>query len=73
MRLVWDGSGWEDYSYWQSAHRKVLERMNTLIDAYLQHPFAGIGKPVQLTYELSAAVSGTAGRCACRGRRRRGG
>ncbi|MCV7531827.1 type II toxin-antitoxin system YoeB family toxin [Micrococcus luteus] len=32
MRLVWDRSAWEDYTHWQTTDRKVLNRINTLID-----------------------------------------
>ena len=44
MRLVWDKSAWEDYKHWQTADRRVLKRVNTLIDACLREPFDGIGK-----------------------------
>ena len=50
MRLVWDRSAWEDYTHWQTTDRKVLKRINTLIDAALRDPFDGIGKPEQLKY-----------------------
>lgn len=50
MRLVWDEAAWEDYKHWQAADRKILKRVNTLIDACLREPFAGIGKPEQLKY-----------------------
>lgn len=57
MRLVWDRSAWEDYTYWQTADRKVLKRIKTLIDACLREPFAGIGKPEQLKYGAQGAWS----------------
>lgn len=57
MRLVWDASAWEDYTHWQSADRRVLKRINTLIDACLREPFAGIGKPEQLKYGAQGAWS----------------
>ena len=57
MRLVWDRSGWEDYLYWQTADRKILKRINTLIDACLRDPLAGIGKPEQLKYGAQGAWS----------------
>lgn len=50
MRLVWDRSAWEDYTHWQTTDRKVLQRINTLIDAALRDPVEGIGKPEQLKY-----------------------
>ncbi|MBK4120316.1 Txe/YoeB family addiction module toxin [Kocuria rhizophila] len=50
MRLVWDEAAWEDYTYWQTADRRILKRINLLIDACLREPFGGIGKPEQLKY-----------------------
>lgn len=57
MRLVWDPCGREDYKHWQTADRKVLKRINLLIDACLREPFAGIGKPEQLKYGAQGAWS----------------
>lgn len=57
MRLVWDPYAWEDYKNWQTADRRILKRINTLIDACLRDPFAGIGKPEQLKYGARGAWS----------------
>lgn len=57
MRLVWDPHAWEDYKHWQIADRRILKRINTLIDACLREPFAGIGKPEQLRYGAQGAWS----------------
>ena len=57
MRLIWDRSAWEDYRHWQTADRKVVTRINTLIEACLREPFAGIGKPEQLKYGAQSAWS----------------
>lgn len=57
MRLVWDRAGWEDYVHWQTADRRVLKRINTLIDACLRVPFEGIGKPEQLKYGAQGSWS----------------
>lgn len=57
MRLVWDASAWEDYRHWQTADRKVLKRINALIDACLRDPFDGIGKPEPLKYGAQGAWS----------------
>ncbi|MBD4565846.1 Txe/YoeB family addiction module toxin, partial [Xanthomonas citri pv. citri] len=32
MRLVSDRSAWDDCTHWQTTDRKVLQRINTLID-----------------------------------------
>ena len=55
MRLVWDRAGWDDYVHWQTADRRVLKRVNTLIEACLRDPFQGIGKPEQLKYGASGS------------------
>ncbi|MDF1488416.1 Txe/YoeB family addiction module toxin [Tessaracoccus sp. HF-7] len=57
MRLVWDKFAREDYKHWQAADRRVLKRINTLIDACLREPFEGIGKPEQLKYGAQGAWS----------------
>ena len=57
MRLVWDRAGWEDYVHWQISDRRILKRINTLIDACLRDPFDGIGKPEQLKYGAPGAWS----------------
>ena len=57
MRLVWDEVAWEDYTYWQTADRRILKRINLLIDACLREPFEGIGKPEQLKYGAQGSWS----------------
>ncbi|MGX0886085.1 toxin YoeB [Kocuria rhizophila] len=57
MRLVWDEAAWEDYTYWQTADRRILKRINLLIDACLREPFEGIGKPEQLKYGAQGSWS----------------
>ena len=57
-RLVWAAEAWEDYLYWQTQDRRVLRRINLLIDDILRDdPFAGIGKPEALKHALSGAWS----------------
>ena len=57
VRLAWDPSAWEDCTYWQTADRRILKRVNALIDACLRDPFGGIGKPEQLRYGAPGAWS----------------
>ncbi|WP_460783932.1 Txe/YoeB family addiction module toxin [Microbacterium tumbae] len=40
-----------------TADRRILTRISTLIEACLHDPFAGIGKPEQLTYGAQGARS----------------
>ncbi len=47
MKLIWDPNAWEDYLWWQTQDRKVLKRINLLIQDVvrngeaLKHDFAG--------------------------------
>ena len=53
MKLVFAEQVWDDYLYWQRTDRKLLERINTLINETSRSPFAGIGKPEPLKNALS--------------------
>lgn len=43
--------GWTDYQYWQSADRKILDKLNRLINETARTPFAGTGKPEPLKHD----------------------
>jgi toxin YoeB len=43
---------WEDYLYWQQHDKKVVKRINNLIKEIQRTPFAGIGKPEALKFDL---------------------
>ena len=57
MRIVFTTHGWEDYTFWLSADRATLRRINRLIDDILRDPFEGIGKPEPLRYAFSGSWS----------------
>ncbi|MHB8509122.1 MAG: Txe/YoeB family addiction module toxin [Candidatus Dormibacteria bacterium] len=57
MRVVFTPHGWEDYTYWMHADREVVRRINRLIDAVLDDPYQGIGKPERLRHALAGAWS----------------
>lgn len=48
---------WEDYLYWQREDKKLLKRINRLIEDINRHPFEGLGKPEPLKYQYSGAWS----------------
>lgn len=52
MRFVSSPEGWEDYESWAS-ERKVLQRVNRMIDEALRDPGSGIGKPERLSQDLA--------------------
>lgn len=53
MRLLWEESAWEEYTYWQMQDKKTLKRINALIKDIMRSPFEGIGKPEALKENLS--------------------
>jgi len=53
MKLIFADAAWEDYLYWQSQDRRMVERINKLIKAIQREPFEGIGKPEPLRHALS--------------------
>ncbi|MEV6408500.1 Txe/YoeB family addiction module toxin [Streptomyces bobili] len=57
MRLVFEDQGWEDYTSWLKNDRKMLARINKLIEDVKRDPFTGIGKPEPLKYHLPGAWS----------------
>ncbi|NES18950.1 MAG: Txe/YoeB family addiction module toxin [Symploca sp. SIO3E6] len=53
MKLIFSENAWEDYLYWQKTDKKILKRINLLIQDIKRSPFEGIGKPEPLKYDLS--------------------
>lgn len=53
MRLIFSELAWEDYLYWQRTDRKILQRINKLIEEVIRSPFEGIGRPEPLKHGLS--------------------
>jgi toxin YoeB len=52
MRVTFTDDAWDDYCSW-SEDRKMLARINRLIDESLRDPAVGIGKPEPLGQNLS--------------------
>lgn len=54
MMLQFSTKAWEDYLYWQQHDRKILKKINALLeDINRSDPYAGIGKPEPLRHEFS--------------------
>jgi toxin YoeB len=47
----------QDLRYWTMTNRKIALRVLDLVDAIMREPFAGIGKPEPLKYQLAGAWS----------------
>jgi toxin YoeB len=53
MNLVFADEAWDDYLYWQKQDRRMVERINKVIQETRRSPFEGIGKPEQLKHALA--------------------
>ena len=53
MKIIFSEQAWEDYLYWQKTHKKLLQRINTLIESIRRTPYEGIGKPEPLKHQFS--------------------
>lgn len=53
MRLVFDPAGWEDYQWWQKNDRRLLGRINLIIDDALRTPGDGRGQPERLRHRAT--------------------
>lgn len=53
MQLIFSDQAWEDYLHWQAHDRKLLARVNKLIEDTCRHPSTGIGKPEALRHGLA--------------------
>lgn len=51
MLLVWDENAWEDYLWWQARDRRVLKRINLLIQDVVRNGNEGLGKPGPLKHD----------------------
>lgn len=57
MRLVFTPHCWSDYLHWQPVDKKMVKRINRLIEDTLRDPFSGIGKPEPLRHVLQGCWS----------------
>ncbi|HET6558040.1 MAG TPA: Txe/YoeB family addiction module toxin [Prolixibacteraceae bacterium] len=58
MEVVIKDKAIEDMMFWKTSGQKILQnKISRLIEDILQHPYAGLGKPEALKYELSGLWS----------------
>ncbi len=50
MILSWVEHAWDDYLYWQKIDKKILKRINLLIENIKRQPFVGSGNPEPLKH-----------------------
>ena len=52
-KVTFTDRAWDDYQYWQTQNKKILRRVNTLINDIKRNGYEGIGKPEALIGDLS--------------------
>jgi toxin YoeB len=53
MNVRFTKNGWSDYTHWAETGRKMLLRINRLVNEIIREPFVGIGKPEPLRGDKS--------------------
>ncbi len=54
MEIVYSPKAQEDIHFWKkSGNKKIMSRISSIISSIEADPFAGIGKPEPLKYELT--------------------
>jgi toxin YoeB len=53
MKLCFMPTAWDDYLWFQEHDRKLLKRINLLVQSIMRSPFEGIGKPELLKSDLT--------------------
>jgi toxin YoeB len=53
MEKLWTDEAWDDYLYWQTEDKKILKRINKLIQDIERNGNDGIGKPEPLKHDFS--------------------
>ncbi len=53
MKPVFSDQAWDDYLYWQQQDKRIVKRINELIEASMREPFSGIGKLEPLRHALA--------------------
>jgi toxin YoeB len=51
MKFVFVEESWEDYLFWQKNDKRVLSRINTILQDISRNPYSGIGKPELLKHK----------------------
>ena len=52
-KITFTPQAWEEYCYWQTQDKKILKRINQLLQDISRNGFTGIGKPELLKESLS--------------------
>jgi toxin YoeB len=53
VKLTFTDAAWNDYHWWLGNDRRILRRINTLIEDVKRNGYEGIGKPEALKHALA--------------------
>lgn len=53
MNKVFTENGWADYTFWETEDRKILKKINKLIEDICRNGNEGLGKPEALSGNLA--------------------
>lgn len=53
MKVTFWSQAWDQYAWWQTNDRKMVKRINALIEDIMRNGHEGIGKPEPLRGDLS--------------------
>lgn len=53
MKIIFSDDAWDDYIYWQQQDKKILKKINKLINEIQREPYKGTGNPEPLKYNWS--------------------
>jgi len=53
VKVSFSDNGWDDYQHWINNDRKILGRLNGMIEECRRNPFKGTGKPEPLRENLN--------------------
>ena len=57
MRIVFKSQALDDLAFFEKKHRRLAERIYSLLKSIETTPFLGLGKPEPLKYQLSGKWS----------------
>jgi len=57
MKIKFTETGWKDYIYWEGQDKKILRKINRLIEDIERNGKSGIGEPEALSGGLSGWMS----------------
>ena len=53
MKRLWHDKAWDEYLFWQTQDKKMLRKINRLLEDINRHGYECTGKPEQLSGNLA--------------------